>query len=305
MIHVDTRIARLCAAEEGIVTRQQLLASGVTDDQIRERHERRLLREVHQGVYRHAASAFTESSRLLAACRAAGPTAVVSHRSAARLRGLRGVPPSSPEITVVGSRLPLRSGLILHRTNALEPVDVTTVDGVPATTVARTLLDLGAVLPFELVQQAAQDALIRHLVVDADLLSVLERIGGRGRRGTASLRAVIVAGTPPEELESRLELDLFGLIVRSGVPSPELQYEAEVAGGRRVRLDFAWPARKIAVEADGVRWHGTTKDLEHHRSRVRAITAAGWAHYAYGWDGVHHHADDVVAELRQVVTRAG
>jgi hypothetical protein len=148
------------------------------------------------------------------------------------------------------------------------------------------------------------NSLIRGTVSAVDLVCVLERVGRRGRRGTAALRAMVRGSLPRAGIESRLELDLVRLIGSCPVPNPVLQHEIEVAGGLRFRLDTAWPELRIAAEADGRRWHSTRKEFEHDMLRSRSITAAGWRHYRYGWADVHQRPAAVRAELTAVVLAA-
>jgi len=72
--------------------------------------------------------------------------------------------------------------------------------------------------------------------------------------------------------------------------------------GRRVRLDIAEPHRKIAVEANGHRWHATPADARADRARRRSIQATGWDHYEYGWAEVTETPDLVRHELEALLT---
>ncbi|CAN5142722.1 hypothetical protein BH24ACT1_BH24ACT1_01590 [soil metagenome] len=304
MIHVDTMLATTASRQLGLVTHRALTELGLSEEQIRGRLEQQLIQSMHRGVYRHAGTVWTPSIRILAAVLAAGPGAVASHRSAARLHQLRATVSSRPEVTVPGTRLPRHRGILLHRSDLLEAPDVTSVGRVPVTTIPRTLLDLGAVLPFEVVELAAQDAIIQERISAVDLICVLERVGKRGRRGTAALRAVVRASLPRTGIESILELDLQRLVDACPVPRPVLQHEILVAGGKRFRLDSAWPELRVTIEADGRRWHSTRKDFELGMARIRAITAAGWDHYRYGWNDVHLRPGEVKAEITAVVSAA-
>jgi hypothetical protein len=211
------------------------------------------------------------------------------------------VPGARPEITVPAPARVRRPGVRVHETDRLDAVDVTSVDGIPTTRPARTLLDLGAVAPVGVVELAAHDAVIRNAVTTVDLLCVLERLGGPGRRGTAALRAAARAGLPPDELESTLELALYRLVRACPVPAPVLQHPVVLPGGRRVRFDFAWPARRVAVEADGRRWHATRADFERDLDRANAIAATDWRHFRYGWAPVHERPAAVRAEITAAV----
>ena len=189
-------------------------------------------------------------------------------------------------------------GVHVHRTNLLDPLDVEVVDGIACTRRPRTLLDLGGVLPFELVHPIIEDAVIRKLVSRIELVAVLERVGGRGRRGTASLRAALQSELP-ENLESELERRLWQLLPAGHGLVP--QFELTCADGRRVRLDAADPDRRIAVEANGHRWHGTSKQLRADMARRRSIQATGWDHYEYGWSDVTEAPMTVRDELAKLL----
>jgi predicted transcriptional regulator of viral defense system len=299
MRRADLRLARVAADQRGIVRRIDAARVGVTDRDVDRLVEFGLLVVLHPGVYRHAAVAFDETARLLASVWAAGRAAVASHRSAARLWELRDVPRWRPEVTVPGRTRKPVSKVTVHRTDRLEPLDVTAAHGVPVTTVARTLLDLGAVTDVPVVRQATQDAVIRNLVMPEDLLCVLERVGRRGRRGTAALREVVETSSLDARLESRLEQELFEVLLRCEVPPPSPQFELPCVDGRRVRLDFAWPGQRVAVEADGRRWHATTADFERDRARANSITASGWALYRFGWADVRERRAGTVAAIHR------
>jgi hypothetical protein len=112
----------------------------------------------------------------------------------------------------------------------------------------------------------------------------------------ASLRSEL-----PENLESELERRLWALFPADHELVP--QYELTCVDGRRVRLDAADPARKIAIEASGHRWHGTSKQLRNDMARRRSIQASGWDHYEYGWSDVTEGADATRAELARTLSR--
>lgn len=298
----EAAIAGPAARQDGLATRAQLRDAGVTDRQIDLVARGAVLQRLHRGVYHHRAAPYTARTRLRAAVLACGPSAVASHRSAAVLHGFD-VRRSVPEVTVVGRGVPRTTGIRLHRTKHLPPADRTSVDGIPVTTAARTALDLGAVLPFEVVEHVLQVAIVERRVDERSLLAVLERSGASGRNGTGVLRAVVAQSLPPEKIESMLEHELLGLIRRAGLPEPVLQFELTCTDGRCVRLDTAWPEVQLAVEGDGHRWHATTASTTSDRARRRSIQASGWEHHAFGWDEVHDRPLDTIAELAALLPR--
>lgn len=296
--------AKAAARTDGVLTRRRLLALGLTDNEVDHGIRRGLWLPVHAGVLQHAAVPMTERTRLRAALEACGPTAVASHRCAANLWELRVPRRVRPEITVATTVKPKLPDVEIHRTTALEPIDVRKIDGLRRTSVARTLLDLGAVLRYPAVERAAQDAVIRKLVAMIDLICLLDRIGGRGRRGTASLREVVLSSLPDERLASQLEHAFHQLLLDCEIEPPVLQHELTCADGRLVRLDFAWPDRRVAAETDGRRWHATRTDFEDTMARSNSIERTGWAHYRYGWSAVHDTPRVIRAELTAALAPA-
>ena len=238
----------------------------------------------------------TSKPWIAAAQLACGPEALLSHRTAAAIHGFD-VRRIQPELVVVGTVLPKVGGVTLHRTDTLDPVDRCRVGALPVTSRARTMLDLGAVVPFEVVHHVVHRACVDKLITERDLLAVLDRVGKRGRRGTAALRAILREELPDERLASMLERDLHMLIRRAGGPAPILQYELVCADGRVVILDFAWPDLRFAIEADGHRWHATPEKLEADNARRRSIRATGWTLDAYGFGDVHDRQAEVIREI--------
>ena len=87
-----------------------------------------------------------------------------------------------------------------------------------------------------------------------------------GRRGCRRLADALDA-TASTALERRVEEILNG----SGLPPHRREYSVG-----RYRLDFAWPRRRVAVEADGRRWHSSRADFARDRAKHNALLASGW-----------------------------
>jgi len=269
---VDVQLNRLAAGQYSLAHRKQALDLGMTSRQLHDRLESGLLVPVHQGVYRLAGAAQTSEQALLAACMAAGSGAVASHRSAAALWALRSVEADTPEITFPGTRRPQLRGVLVHRTDRLDRIDLSRRLRIPVTTPARTLLDLGAVAPAPVVESALEDALMRRLVTFALLTGTLERLGGPGRNGAGVLRALVEERDPATApTQSMLEDLLFRVVRRGGLPAPVRQYE--VAG---VRLDGAYPDIRLGLEADSRIWHGGRLDVQRNADKANILLAHGW-----------------------------
>ena len=169
------------------------------------------------------------------------------------------------------------------------------------TTPARTLLDLGAVAP-ELVEPAMEDALLRGLVSESALRRALERVGAHGRDGTAVLRELLdqrTRGTAPTE--SPLEDALVALLRRHRLPEPVRQHPVDLGNGHTARVDLAYPGARLAIEADGRRWHSGRADFESDRERGNLLAARGWTILRFGWDDVRRRGDQVVDDVGRVL----
>jgi len=279
-------LADLMGRQHGVVSRTQLLDLGVSSRSIERRKASGALLGVHPGVYRSPVAPVSEDQKLWSAVLAAGPEAAVSHRSAAAISQLRGIRVDQPEISVIHER-PRLEGCHLHRMQSLSPPDIyRRSDGLPVTTVARTILDLGAVVHPDLVARAAIDGLHRRLTRWDQLAEVLAREGRRGRAGSAALRRFLAREEPGvAALESELEVRFWELIKSSGLPLPERQFIVR-DGGRVLRLDFAYPDIWLDIELDGMAWHGTAADRRRDRERDRLLRSLGWRVLRFGWEDV-------------------
>lgn len=289
----DVALTRLAARQHSLAHRQQALDLGLTARQIQTRVEAGWLVPVHRDVYRLAGGRSLSAQSVLAACLSAGPGAVASHRSAAVLWGLRDVEDERPEITVSGDRHRRMPGVAVHRTDSLIDVDRTRRAGIPVTTPARTLLDLGAVVPVHVVEQALEDALLRRLVTFDLLMATLDRLGRSGRNGAGALRSLLAERDPATApTESTLE-DAFRRVVRrAGLPEPERQHWV---GSKR--LDFAYPAETLGIEVDSLAWHGGRTDVQRNAEKANVLVAHGWRVLHFTAYDVHRRPEMVIEGL--------
>ncbi|MDQ3898758.1 MAG: type IV toxin-antitoxin system AbiEi family antitoxin domain-containing protein [Actinomycetota bacterium] len=289
MKEVDVALGRCASMQHALVHNRQAVELGLTRRQIQSRVAAGLLVPVHRGVYRIAGAPTTGEQSMLAAAMAAGPAAAASHRGAAWLWRFRGFDRPFTEIVVAG-RQPSLAGVVVHRTRTLDTVDVSRACRIPVTTPARTLLDLGAVVPTAAVESALEDALMRRLVSLALLARTIERLGGPGRNGAGVLRGLVEERDPATApTRSRLEDELLRVLRQGGLPEPVRQHE--VAG---VRLDFAYPAIRLAIEADSRTWHGGRLDVQRNSDKGNVLLARGWRVLHFTWGDVRRRAGYVV-----------
>ena len=244
------------AVRAGLLTRRQL--QGAT--------WRRLLHD----VYVHRDVPLTHELRARAAV-VRLPRAVITGRSAAVLWGLD-LCGAEDEVEVTlppGTRM-VRSDGVVARRAALDRSDVVVRRGLRTTTPGTTACRLASVLD-EASAVAAVDQLVGAGVVD--LASVRRRAAAARGPGSARARAVAaladgLAGSPQE---TRLRL----LMDRWGLPTPAAQFVVRHRGRFVARVDFGWPALRVAVEYDGL-WHAEDGQFARDRRRLNDLREAGW-----------------------------
>ena len=238
----------------------------LTPRQLRHRSWRRLFPD----VYVHADLPVTHGLRARAAA-LLRPDAVVTGRSAAVLWGVELAGPSDDvEVTVPRGSHPLRvAGLTARRADL--PADWTCRRrGVCTTTPEATTVTLAARLPLD-DAVVAVDQLVASGMVGLEPVRVLAgRLTGRGCR-QARMACALADGLAESPQETRLRL----LVVRSSLPRPLAQHRV-YAGTRFVaRVDFGWPALRLAMEYDGL-WHAEPGQFARDRRRLNRLLAAGW-----------------------------
>jgi very-short-patch-repair endonuclease len=210
----------------------------------------------------------------------AGPSAFACRRSAARLWDLDGVEPGPVDIGVGIGHAPRRSGTA--RLGGLRPGDLTVLDGIPVTSVARTLLDLAATESPLIVERSLECALRRRLVTPAWLGDPGPPRHSRAGRVLSDVLAGRPAGAPPTDSDAET---LFVQIARAvGLPPPQRQFRILIRG-REYRIDFAWPALRLAVEIDGASVHGPGQ-LGSDLRRQNHIVLDGWMILRFTWSMV-------------------
>jgi hypothetical protein len=262
-----------------VLDRDELLRSGLTDNGIARRLASGRLHRMHRGVYAVGHAGLTPEGRWLAAVKACGQGAVLSHASAAMLFGLLPLDDRRPEVTVPhgGRRAP--DGVRTHRTRAHHPDDLWRHHGIPVTSPARLILDLAARLTDTPVRRLMSRAQSLRLTNQRMLGRQIDHAGGHRGRG----RFARVLATCPPATRSELEDRLYDLILAGGLEPPAVNVPL-VLDGRRVVPDLRWPDRRLVVEADGAQWHDNPQAraddaerqvlLERHGERVLRVT---WA----------------------------
>ena len=267
---LDRLVAELAAEEKGVLSVGELRGLGLSDVAIARRRDRGFLHRLHHAVYAVGHTGLTKEGFWLAAVKACGDDAVLSHYSAAALWRFVIWDDRVPEVTVPGPGTRIHHGIRVHRSACLDRKDVMVRDGIRVTTPARTLLDLASVLPYGPLRRAVREAMGQRRVAIRQLVEVLTRCGPR--RGSRKLAGIVAEGYAPTM--SELEDIVLELILSGGFERPEVN-KPLVIEGRRVVPDLRWPKQRLIVEADGAQWHGHQLAREDDAERQAFLESHG------------------------------
>jgi very-short-patch-repair endonuclease len=285
----------LAERQHGVVSRAQLSELGLGDGAIEHRIRVKRLRRVHRGVYTIGHRLLSRDGRWMAAVLACGPGAVLSHRAAAALWGMRGG--ERVEVTVPGAKH-RRSDIQLHRAE-LPHDERTTHRGIPTTTVPRTLLDLIAVVQPHEARSALRRAEQLRLTDPLSLQDLAHRYPRRP--GLATVKALLAeASIGAKVIRSELEERFQEFLIRAGLPLPQTNVLIE-----GYEVDCVWPDRRVIVELDGHATHSPAHAFEIDRARDRRLAAAGWRVIRITWRQLEEEPASVEADLRCLLLERG
>ncbi len=288
----DIQVAHLAAAQWGILSFDELVVCGLSAHAVGVRVRNGRLHPMHRGVYAVGHANPPVEGRFLAAVKACGGNALLSHYSAASLWGFVSWDDRHPEVTVAGATHRAHPGLRVHRATALCARDARRHEMVPVTSPARTLLDLASILDYRPLRRAVRQAQSVGVVNLGQLVDVLSRFGRR--RGVRKLRGIIATGPAPTR--SELEDVVLDLIIRGGLAHPEVNVPLMVAG-RRVIPDFRWPEQRLIVEADGAAWHDNEIARADDAERQALLEAHGERIVRITWSQAITRRQETLARL--------
>jgi hypothetical protein len=192
-------------------------------------------------------------------------------------------------------------GVVAHRDGSLRDSDRTRISGIPCTTVDRTLLDVAAVVPEQILRTAIGEAESRKILDRHALRELLDRSGGR--RGVARLRRCLLELDPQtDRTRSELERRFLSLCGRAGLPPPQVNCLLEV-GIRLVEADFLWREARLIVETDGREVHGTATALARDLRRDQQLMLDGWRVARFDWWQVVNEPVEVARVVRGLLDR--
>jgi very-short-patch-repair endonuclease len=291
----DLAAAAVAARQYGVVTLHQLKECGLGAGAIQLRVAAGRLQRLWRGVYAFGHSELRPEGRLLGAVLACGPGAVLSHRSAANRWGILATARAKIDVTVATrAGRPKRPGIDLHCVRRLDGADVTALDGIPITTVARTLVDLCAVVPNRMIERALEQSYVLQLITPNAIEATLDRAAGRK---TAALRKLLARETSqPTLTRSELEEAFLALCRRGGLPDPEVNVQLH-----GYEVDFLWRKQRRVVEVDGYAFHSVRGAFERDRRKDVDLELAGFPVTRFTHDQVVREPEDTLRRTQRLV----
>ena len=290
----DEIIRDLAARQHGVVARRQLLDAGLSIKAVRVRAERGQLLRLHRGVYAVGHRQLRREGHWLAAVLAIGPGAVLSHRDAAGLHGIRPANHATTEVTSP-ARGRKAAGIVVHHATLL-PDDVTTIHAIPVTTLARTLVDLASVVPADHLAKALREADQQQRLDVQAIERALQRTRGRRGPGHRAMRAALaeLEAIATSLTRSSLEAAFLKLTDEAGLPRPRTNADIE-----SLNVDALWQDHRLVVELDGWQTHHTRHAFQQDRTRDVTLLRAGYRVARFTHADVVHKPAWVMQVMRE------
>lgn len=302
---LDIALRALAQRQHCVLSRRQARDLGATKPDLRRRLASPDWEAIGPRVLRLVGSRRTFEQRCMTAALDAGRDAAVSHESAAALWGLPGFGRNIVAVTRPrgGTRRPTLLATV-HEPRLLPDHHVTSLDGIPITTVARTLFDLAGCVHPRRSERALDNALARELTSLTALDVLAGELVQRGRTGSGVIRLLMAergpSYVPPA---SGLEARFVALLAEAGLPPPLRQVDvgAEWVG----RVDFLYPPERLVIEIDSAVHHGSKLDKEADAGRDRALRAAGFEVLRVSDDELRERPEEALRRVKTALaTRA-
>jgi hypothetical protein len=193
-----------------------------------------------------------------------------------------------------------RPGIRVHCLRSLPELHVTTRNEIPCTTVARTLLDLAAIVPPRRLERALGQAEVLKLYNRNEIEAVLE-LSPR-RPGSRTLRSLLGGADPSTTLtRTQLEERFLALCERAGLPRPECNVPFTLPDGTEISIDAFWREAGVAVELDSRGFHSTWRAQVKDRRRDAQLVLAGLEPLRFTEGDLTRDAAATVALLRELL----
>jgi very-short-patch-repair endonuclease len=274
------------------------LEAGWSKEEIDWRIHAGRLHQVHAGVYSVGHKVIPRQGRWMAAVLASSPEALLSHDTAAALWGLRGYSAGAIHVTVPRKSTSTKR---IHRHFSPVPSDERAIDeGIPVTSVHRTIFDLAATEDVDAVVAMLREAEFRNRYDRLSLPDLLERY--RSKRGSRRIRFALqrLREEPPGRKRSKLEERFAPFLRRHHLPLPRFN-DWIVLNGKSYQVDCLWPGTDRIVELDGWQGHRTRSAFRDDRARDRVLQVAGYSVTRLTWNQLDDEPAQIAADLRALL----
>lgn len=296
MSAIDRVIAELADCSHGVVATRDLLAAGVSATAIKRRARDGRLTRLHRGVYAVGHAELPRQGRWMAAVLACGPEGVLGIHDAAALHDLRLSARSSIDVIVPGVRRRSTKAITVHR-HRLALDEITILDGIPVTTVARTLLDLAGAIGSTAMRRAYERAEELRKLDCRQVDAVLGR--ANGHRGSGALRALLgYDPTPAINALSELERMFCDLVHEAGLPAPLTNVLVD-----GYLVDAYWPRARLVVELQGYEHHHRREAFERDHAKQADLKAAGFEVLVFTYRQVVEQPERVAEVVGTILAR--
>ena len=298
-VNLKHRIAELAELQHGLITRAQAYELGADLEDLAHLCAIRFLVSIGRHTFRVGGAPRTWRQRALAMTLQHDGLVVVSHRSAAALRGMPGMKErgrihvTQPRVLSHDRPMPW-----IHQAPWLGEDHVGVVDGIPVMAPAPLLFQLAATEHWRYVERLIDHALTHRLVSPSALAATATELCRKGRPGTAVFRRLVDERTTDGYVATASELEAaFLRIIRAeGLPEPVKQQN--IGGAFWVaRVDFRYPALRLIFELDGRRYHTALVDRERDQRRDNELVRAGERVIRLRWAELKHERQWVVELL--------
>jgi very-short-patch-repair endonuclease len=282
-----------------LFTRLDAAEAGFGKERLRGLVDRGVVERLGPSVFRFAASAKSWHQDVLAAVLDGGPECLASHRTAARLHGFDGFRAEGVEVVLPMRIRHRRANVIVHHSRMLRAADRAVVGVIPVTSRARTLIDLGATVSAETVEEAFDGAERDRLVKRGEVERQYRLLRARGRNGVGAMTQILEARVAEKRVpRSVLERRMMRLLSRAGLPEPTGSYRVRVSPELVYELDFAYVDVRLGLEVDGHGSHATRRNRAADNDRANELGNHGWRLRRFTYEQVMHRPAAVAAIVR-------
>lgn len=295
---IDVVIAGKARSQFGVIGRGQLLDLGLTYKAISTRVRRGALEPLFPRAFIIGGAPATWEAKLLAAQLSLGQRAGVSHRSSAAYQGLEGYNPGLLELTLGGSGRAQLKGIRIHRSTTLSEKDLVQAGPFRLTRPERLMIELASVVSPRMLDAAFDSILFKGLSTFPRVAEYLDRVRTQGLKGVSALEQMLDRRDPNQApAESLFETDFYRLLRDSPWANADFQFEVFDEQGFVGRLDVAYPACKVGIEAQSYRYHSPRERMIRDDQRHNRLASAGWRVLYESYEDLIHKPDEILARL--------